>query len=206
MRPSSTPLTSASWRPCLAEATARGLGIRVGHHRPRRARAGHHGARTRDAIPHRGARPRGKAPRAHRVRSSEARSSSGDGRQTLCPRPSGVADDSQRATGRTPERQPARGEEAGRQLSASRSRIVAAEAAARRQIERDIHDGAQQDLVALIARIGLARNQLGTDTTSAGSRPRRAPGGSPRHVDQPASPRVGHPSDRASPTMDSSRR
>ncbi len=49
------------------------------------------------------------------------------------------------------------------ELSASRSRIVAAEAAARRQIERDIHDGAQQDLIALIARIGLARNELGAD-------------------------------------------
>ena len=32
------------------------------------------------------------------------------------------------------------------ELAASRSRIVAAQAAARRQIERDIHDGAQQDL------------------------------------------------------------
>ena len=56
------------------------------------------------------------------------------------------------------------------ELAASRSRIIAAEASARRQIERDIHDGAQQDLVALIARIGLARNELapvdtGVDTT-----------------------------------------
>ena len=46
------------------------------------------------------------------------------------------------------------------ELAASRSRIVAAQEAARRQIERDIHDGAQQELVALIARIGLARSQL----------------------------------------------
>ncbi|MGI9085239.1 MAG: histidine kinase [Aeromicrobium sp.] len=49
------------------------------------------------------------------------------------------------------------------ELAASRSRIVAAEASARRQIERDIHDGAQQDLVAMIARIGLARNELADD-------------------------------------------
>ena len=48
------------------------------------------------------------------------------------------------------------------ELAASRSRMVAAEASARRQIERDIHDGAQQDLVALIARIGSVRNQLGS--------------------------------------------
>ena len=37
-------------------------------------------------------------------------------------------------------------------LAASRARIVAAEEAARRGIERDIHDGVQQELVALIAR------------------------------------------------------
>ncbi len=54
------------------------------------------------------------------------------------------------------------------ELAASRSRIVAAQEAARRQIERDIHDGAQQELVALIARIGLARNQLGRDSSRLG--------------------------------------
>lgn len=46
------------------------------------------------------------------------------------------------------------------ELAASRARIVAAHETARRGIERDIHDGAQQDLVALIARIGLARAQV----------------------------------------------
>ena len=54
------------------------------------------------------------------------------------------------------------------ELAASRSRIVAAQEAARRQIERDIHDGAQQELVALIARIGLAQNQLGRDSGRLG--------------------------------------
>jgi signal transduction histidine kinase len=49
------------------------------------------------------------------------------------------------------------------ELAASRSRIVAAHESARRQIQRDIHDGAQQELVALIAGIGLARHQLGRD-------------------------------------------
>lgn len=49
------------------------------------------------------------------------------------------------------------------ELAASRSRIVAAQESARRQIERDIHDGSQQELVALIARIGLAQNQFGRD-------------------------------------------
>ena len=51
------------------------------------------------------------------------------------------------------------------ELAASRSRIVAAHDTARRRIERDIHDGAQQDMVALIARIGLARAQLARQPT-----------------------------------------
>jgi signal transduction histidine kinase len=52
-----------------------------------------------------------------------------------------------------------------RELAASRTRIVHAEEVARRRIERDIHDGVQQELVALIARIALARNQLRRDPT-----------------------------------------
>jgi signal transduction histidine kinase len=54
------------------------------------------------------------------------------------------------------------------ELVASRSRIVSAQELARRQIERDIHDGAQQELVALIARIGLAQNQFGRDSGRLG--------------------------------------
>jgi signal transduction histidine kinase len=46
------------------------------------------------------------------------------------------------------------------ELSASRARLVAAEDAARRKLERDIHDGIQQQLVSLMARLGLARAQL----------------------------------------------
>ena len=53
------------------------------------------------------------------------------------------------------------------ELRASRARIVQAEERARRRIERDIHDGAQQELAALIARIGLARNQLRRDPALA---------------------------------------
>lgn len=55
-------------------------------------------------------------------------------------------------------------QEQAAELVTSRSRIVTAHETARRQIERDLHDGAQQDLVALIAKIGLARNQLGRDS------------------------------------------
>ena len=49
------------------------------------------------------------------------------------------------------------------ELHASRARIVQAEEAGRRRLERDIHDGVQQELVALLAKIRRARNQLGRD-------------------------------------------
>ena len=49
------------------------------------------------------------------------------------------------------------------ELNASRARIVQAEDASRRRLERDIHDGVQQELVAVLARLGLARNQLRRD-------------------------------------------
>jgi len=48
-----------------------------------------------------------------------------------------------------------------REIEASRQRLVRAEDTARRRLERDLHDGAQQDLAALLARIALARSQLG---------------------------------------------
>lgn len=43
------------------------------------------------------------------------------------------------------------------ELQASRARIVASADAARRQIERNLHDGAQQHLVALAVNLGLAQ-------------------------------------------------
>src|SRR6266542_3482479 len=49
------------------------------------------------------------------------------------------------------------------QLQESRRRIVAAADEARRKLERDIHDGAQQQLVALAVRTRLAGNLLATD-------------------------------------------
>jgi signal transduction histidine kinase len=66
----------------------------------------------------------------------------------------------------------ARLEELGRQaqqLAASRSRLVQAEEAGRRRLERDLHDGVQQELVALLAKLRLARNQLGRDPGRAES-------------------------------------
>jgi len=42
----------------------------------------------------------------------------------------------------------------------SRARIAEAEERERRRIERDLHDGAQQQLIALLARVELARQQV----------------------------------------------
>jgi len=49
------------------------------------------------------------------------------------------------------------------ELAASRARLVQAEEVGRRRLERDLHDGVQQELVGLLARLGLARNQLRRD-------------------------------------------
>ena len=53
------------------------------------------------------------------------------------------------------------------ELQASRARIVAAADAARRQIERNLHDGAQQHLVALAVNVRLARKLAETDPAAS---------------------------------------
>lgn len=53
------------------------------------------------------------------------------------------------------------------ELARSRNRIVTAQDTERRRIERNIHDGAQQHVVALIMKLRLARNQLGRGDRSA---------------------------------------
>ena len=53
------------------------------------------------------------------------------------------------------------------ELQASRSRIVAAADEARRQLERDLHDGAQQHLIGLVAHLRLAL-QIGRSDERAG--------------------------------------
>ena len=60
------------------------------------------------------------------------------------------------------------------ELQASRQRIVAAQDAERRRLERNIHDGAQQQLVALAVKIRLARGLLeqGPGTGDASCSPR----------------------------------
>lgn len=53
------------------------------------------------------------------------------------------------------------------EMRASRARIVAASDEARRNVERDLHDGAQQYLVLLQLRLGQARRMLETDPERA---------------------------------------
>ena len=53
------------------------------------------------------------------------------------------------------------------EMRASRARIVAASDEARRNVERDLHDGAQQYLVLLQLRLGQARRLIETDPQKA---------------------------------------
>ena len=53
------------------------------------------------------------------------------------------------------------------ELRASRARVVAAADAERRRIERDLHDGAQQHLVALAVNLKLARQLADSDPAQA---------------------------------------
>ncbi len=53
------------------------------------------------------------------------------------------------------------------ELSASRGRLVQAEDTARRHIERDLHDGVQQQLVALLASLTVARSTTAGDSPAA---------------------------------------
>jgi signal transduction histidine kinase len=53
------------------------------------------------------------------------------------------------------------------ELRASRARIVESADAARRRIERDLHDGAQQQLVAVALTLGTARSRIERDPRGA---------------------------------------
>jgi signal transduction histidine kinase len=52
-------------------------------------------------------------------------------------------------------------------LRGARQRIIAAADAERRRIERDLHDGAQQRMVAVAVTLGLAEARLASDPASA---------------------------------------
>jgi signal transduction histidine kinase len=53
------------------------------------------------------------------------------------------------------------------ELRASRARVVESADAARRRIERDLHDGAQQQLVAILLALRMARSRLDDDPRAA---------------------------------------
>ena len=57
--------------------------------------------------------------------------------------------------------------EAEEELRASRARIVEAADAARRKLERDLHDGAQQRLVELALQLRMARTRIDADPAEA---------------------------------------
>ena len=78
-------------------------------------------------------------------------------------------------------------------LQDSRARIIAAADAERRRLERDLHDGAQQRLVAPSMQLGMAKRRLarGEDVERARRRRRR---GAARGDRRAARPRARHPS------------
>ena len=68
------------------------------------------------------------------------------------------------------------------ELQDARSRIIAAADAERRRIERDLHDGAQQRLVALALNLRMAEQR------AAERRPGRGRAGAPGRARRPSSP------------------
>lgn len=56
------------------------------------------------------------------------------------------------------------------QLTRSRAAVVSAHEAERRRIERDLHDGVQQDLVGVAVRLGLLELELGSGDQEAAQR------------------------------------
>ena len=74
------------------------------------------------------------------------------------------------------------------ELRASRQRLVGAQDEERRKIERNIHDGAQQQLVALAVKQRLAASLIGKDDERAGAMLARAPDRDERGARRPPRP------------------
>uniref|UniRef100_UPI002D21E099 histidine kinase dimerization/phosphoacceptor domain-containing protein n=1 Tax=Streptomyces sp. SA3_actF TaxID=682181 RepID=UPI002D21E099 len=70
------------------------------------------------------------------------------------------------------------------ELTRSRVRLADAFEAERRRIERDLHDGAQQQLVALTMTLGLARMELGGEEAPGAALVERARGEARRALEQ----------------------
>ena len=78
------------------------------------------------------------------------------------------------------------------ELRASRQRLVAAQDDERRKLERNIHDGAQQQLVALGVKLRLADTLVDRDADEGARDARPAPDRDPRCDRRPARPRARH--------------
>ena len=78
------------------------------------------------------------------------------------------------------------------ELTASRERLVAAQDDERKRLERDLHDGIQQNVVAQIAGLRLARNRLERGELD-GRRAGGAAGPGPGDAYRPARARPRHP-------------
>jgi hypothetical protein len=77
-------------------------------------------------------------------------------------------------------------------LRASRQRLVTAQDKARRRLERNLHDGAQQDLVALAIKAQLADATIDEDPGPRQTSPRRDQGRRRGRAGEPARPRPRH--------------
>ena len=75
-------------------------------------------------------------------------------------------------------------------LRSSRQRLVAAQDEERRKIERNLHDGAQQQLVALAVQLKLARTLIERDPTRAGEMLDGLQGSATERARGPARPRA----------------
>ena len=128
-------------------------------------------------------------------------------RRTLCDGPRAARLGRRRRRPRDGERAPA-GQLRARveELRASRARIVEAGTPERRRLERNLHDGAQQRLVALSLTLRLAQSQLRQGPRRGGRAARRRPGGA--HAGARASCASSHAAStpRSCPTAASGRR
>ena len=144
-----------------ADARRSGARRRIPPHGGRRLR-------RRGRQPGRAARRRGRARRRAPSRSTAGRSP----RSSTTPRSTTTPSSSRRSAPRPPSRWRTSGSTPSREarldeLRASRQRIVAAGDAERRRLERNLHDGAQQRLVALAMQLRLLQSDIRRDPSAA---------------------------------------
>ena len=80
------------------------------------------------------------------------------------------------------------------EIRASRARLVQASDETRQRLERNLHDGAQQRLVALAVSLRLAESKIATDPDDRDIAPGRRPGRALRGALRPSRARTRHPS------------